>query len=202
MGRKQTRPTVGKLLETVVDKAGLCNPTMKGQEMLPLSSPRWGELHDAYGSAAKIPALLRQLWDFPGDDGSSEPWFSLWSALAHQGDVYSASFAAVPHVIDAIASSPGRVTDVYFHFPAWIEICRHKNSVDVPDELAAGYFDALKRVPALVATAAERQWSAGFSACALSATAAAKGQHKLAEALLELVSPDTVGEFLEWSYDR
>jgi hypothetical protein len=116
--------------------------------------------------------------------------------------VYSASFAAVPHVIEVIASSPERVTDVYFHFPAWVEICRHKNSVDVPDELAAGYFDALKRVPALVASAAEKQWSTAFTACALSATAAAKGQHALAEALLELASSDTVGEFLEWFYDR
>jgi hypothetical protein len=170
--------------------------------MLELSSPRWVELSDAYGSAAKIPGLLRQLSALPTDDGSSEPWFSLWSALAHQGDVYSASFAAVPHVIEAVASSPERVTDVYFHFLAWIEICRNKNNADLPDDLAAGYFDALKRVPVLVASAAEKQWSPAFTACALSATAAAKGQHELAEALLEMTSPDTVGRFLEWSYDR
>lgn len=170
--------------------------------MLELNSPRWSDLSDAYDSAGKIPELLRQLSTFPSDDGSSEPWFSLWSALAHQGDVYSASFAAVPHVIAAIASSPERVSDVYFHFPAWVEICRHKNGVDVPDELAADYFDSLSRIPALVASVEERHWSTAFTACALSATAAAKGQHELAEALLELASSDTVGEFLEWSYDR
>jgi len=88
--------------------------TIRGQGMLELSSPRWGELRDAYGSAAKIPELLRQLSALPRDDGSSEPWFTLWSALAHQGDVYSASFAAVPHVVAAIAGSPERMTDVYF----------------------------------------------------------------------------------------
>jgi len=170
--------------------------------MLELSSPRWRELRDAYGNAAKIPELLRQLSALPSDDGSSEPWFSLWSALAHQGDVYSASFAAVPHVIAAIADSPERVTDVYFHFPARIEICRHKAGVDVPDELAAAYFDSLGRIPALVASAKGKQWSAAFTACALSATAAAKGQHELAEALLELTSSDTVGEFLEWFHER
>ena len=93
-------------------------------------------------------------------------------------------------------------TDVYFHFPAWIEICRNKNSVEVSDELAADYFDALKRIPGLVASAGDAQWSTAFTACALSATAAAKGQHELAEALLDLTSPDTVGEFLEWSDDR
>jgi hypothetical protein len=170
--------------------------------MLELSSPRWSELRDAYGGAARIPELLRQLSALPSDNGGSEPWFSLWSALAHQGDVYSASFAAVPHVIEAIASAPERVSDVYFHFPAWVEICRHRNSVDVPDDLVTSYFDALKRVPALVAGVAEKQWGIAFTACALSATAAAKGQHDLAEALLELTSPDTVSEFLEWSYDR
>ncbi|TQK11500.1 hypothetical protein [Herbaspirillum sp. SJZ107] len=170
--------------------------------MLELNSPRWAGLHDAYGSAAKIPGLLRQLSALPSDDGSAEPWFSLWSALAHQGDVYPASFAAVPHVIEAIAGAPERVADVYFHFPAWIEICRHKTGADVPAELAAAYFGALNRVPALVAGAAKQQWNAGFTSCALSALAAAKGQHDLAEALLELDSPDTVGEFLEWSCER
>lgn len=170
--------------------------------MLELSSPRWAELRDAYGSAARIPELLQQLSAMPIDDGSAEPWFSLWSALAHQGDVYSASFAAVPHIIEAIASGPGRVSDVYYHFPAWIEICRHKNCVDVPDELATDYFDALKRVPALVASATEKQWTVAFTSCALSAIAAAKGQHDLAEVLLELTNTDTVSEFLEWSYDR
>jgi len=170
--------------------------------MLGLDSPLWGELRDAYGSAAEIPELLRQLSALPSDDGGSEPWFSLWSALAHQGDVYSASFAAVPHVIEAIASSPGSVTDVYFHFAAWIEICRHKNSIVVPDGLAADYFEALNRIPALVASAAQKNWSPAFTACALSAAAAAKGQHTVAEAVLELASPETAREFLEWFYDR
>lgn len=79
---------------------------------------------------------------------------------------------------------------------------RHKNGVDVPDELAASYFDSLRRIPALVASAAEEQWNGAFTACALSAIVFAKGQHELAEALLELTSSDTVGEFLEWSFDR
>jgi hypothetical protein len=170
--------------------------------MLELNSPRWGELRDAYGSAAKIPELLRQLSSLPDDKGNSEPWFSLWSALAHQGDVYSASFAAIPYVIAALASSPESASEAYFHFPAWIEICRHKNAVEIPDDVKVGYFDALQRIRGLVASAANRQWNAAFTACALSATAATKGQHDLAEALLEMPSAEAAREFLEWSYDR
>jgi hypothetical protein len=91
---------------------------------------------------------------------------------------------------------------VYLHFPAWIEICRHKNSIAIPDGLAGDYFDALNRIPALVAIAAQKQWSPAFTACALSAVAAAKGQHIFAEAVLELTSPEMAGEFLGWFYDR
>lgn len=53
--------------------------------LLPLDSPRWSELTHAYGSASDTPALLRQLASLPRADGDAEPWFSLWSSLAHQG---------------------------------------------------------------------------------------------------------------------
>jgi hypothetical protein len=86
--------------------------------MLSLDSSRWGELRHAYGPASDIPPLLQQLQSLPDSTGESEPWFTLWSSLAHQGDVHSASFAAVPHVVDALAAQPSAATATYFHFPA------------------------------------------------------------------------------------
>jgi len=71
--------------------------------MLDLDDPRWSDLTHAYGKASDIPDLLRQLDKLPLATGDAEPWFSLWSALAHQGDVYPASFAAVPHVVAMLA---------------------------------------------------------------------------------------------------
>lgn len=169
--------------------------------MLNLDDPRWSELQHAYGTAADIPALLKQLADLPSSEKDKEPWFSIWSALAHQGDVYSASFAAVPHVIDALASAPLRADFAYFEFPAWVEVCRVKNKVSVPEDIAPTYFESLSRLPALVAAAASRQWDEGFLRCALSAVAAAKGQPAIAEAVMEL-SPEVAGEFMEWFYER
>ena len=68
--------------------------------VLALDAPRWAELRTAYGAAGDIPEMLRDLESVPNSkDYRDEPWFSIWSALAHQGDVYSASFAAVPHVV-------------------------------------------------------------------------------------------------------
>ena len=119
--------------------------------MLSLDSSRWSELEHAYGKASDMPELLRQLTTLPAAEGEEEPWFSLWSALAHQGDVYSASFAAVPHVIAALASSPASADSTYFQFPAWVEICRARKEVAVPQDLAPAYFGALSRLPSLVA---------------------------------------------------
>lgn len=170
--------------------------------MLSLRSPRWNELQHAYGAAGDIPALLEQLDSLPKDDGESAPWFPLWSALAHQGDVHSASFAAVPHVIAALSKSPATAHESYFHFPAWVEICRAKQAIEVPSELQESYFSSLSKLPHLVANAASNSWTRGFSACALAAAAAAKGQHAVAEAILEMAEEGTAEEFLEWRYDQ
>jgi len=167
--------------------------------MLPLDSDKWGELRDAYGTAQKIPELLRQLADFPVDDGQSDPWTSLWSALAHQGDVYPASFAAVPHVVEALAVDPQSATASYFQFPAWVEICREKTKAEVPAELAPAYAAALAKLPALVGSAARRNWSEGTLQSALAAIAVSQGQFSTAEAILEL-TPDVAAQFLDWIY--
>ena len=169
--------------------------------MLSLIDPLWSDLDQAYGKAGEIPALLVQLNEIPNGSGRSEPWFSIWSSLAHQGDVYGASFAAVPYVVDAIQCAPLRVDINYFQFPAWVEICRVKNGITVPENLADAYFAALSRIPALVAAASGRNWDSDFAQCALSAIAASKGQIALAEVNLEL-TPEIAQEFLEWHFDR
>jgi hypothetical protein len=170
--------------------------------MLSLDDPRWNELQHAYGVASDMPALLSQLGDLPLSHGNSEPWFSLWSALAHQGDVYSASFAAVPHVIAALAIDPLKADAVYFHFPAWVECCRARRQVPIPDDLVLDYRRALSQLPMLVAEASKRPWDGeDFLPSTLAAIAVAKGQPVIAEAILEL-NPEMAEKFLEWCYDQ
>jgi hypothetical protein len=108
----------------------------------------------------------------------------------------------VPHVIAALSSTPLKADESYFHFPAWVEICRAKGNVEVPPELRDAYFSALASLPELVARASNRAWDPGFLACALAAIAAAKGQHEVAEAVLEMSSPEDAKEFLEWRLDQ
>lgn len=166
--------------------------------MLPLDSPRWAELDHAYGRAADIPQLLIRL-RAEGDEG--EAWDAIWSALAHQSDVHSASFAAVPHVVDILAAEPLRKNSAFLQFPAWVEICRNKTGVEIPDDLAPAYFEALDRLPTIAAAALRPARDEEYIRCALFAIAAASRQPALAEAILEL-SPDVVTDFWDWFYAR
>jgi hypothetical protein len=154
--------------------------------MISLDSPEWANLKHAYGSASDIPDLLRKLETLPSSEGNAEPWFSIWSALAHQGDVYSASFAAVPHVVRVLASAPTEASFAYFQFPAWVEICRQRHKLAVPDDLSNDYFEALKMLAGLVCAASVREWDSDFLLCALSAMAVSKGFPLIAEAVQEL----------------
>lgn len=164
--------------------------------MMDLGDIRWANLQHGYGSAGDIPSLLKQLHDLPADHGD-DPWYSLWSALVHQGDVYSASFAAVPHVIAALSRDPAKADGSYFQFPAWVDICRRKNGTPIPEELAEDYHRSLAQLPSLVLAASSKEWDNDFSRCVLAALAVAKGQHELAEVLLEL-SPDHIEAFSSW----
>jgi hypothetical protein len=73
---------------------------------------------------------------------------------------------------------------------------------DVESGCEGAYCESLKRLASLVAQASVREWSPGLAACALSAVAAAKGQHVVAEAVLEMSSPEVAAEFLQWRFDQ
>lgn len=59
--------------------------------MLPLDSPRWDELD---GASPELVDLLQRLPELDDDEQSE----LFWSHLLHQGDVYHATFAALPYV--------------------------------------------------------------------------------------------------------
>jgi hypothetical protein len=165
--------------------------------MLPLESERWSQLSHAYGDASDVPSLLRDLESLPPDAGSeAEPYFSLWSALCHQGDVYTGSYAAVPHIVRIMGTAPERVPMTLFLMVACIEIARCKGrGPAVPPDLQTDYSAALARIPELVAGAARARWDHWYCGAALAAVAAAKGFAQLAEAVLEL-DPETVKDVL------
>src|SRR4051794_32991558 len=62
----------------------------------------WQGVRDVYGSAADIPALLRDAAST--NDWDAEAWQELWGRLYHQGSVAPASYLALP-ALAAIAAS-------------------------------------------------------------------------------------------------
>lgn len=167
--------------------------------MLSLDSPEWKSLEHAYGSADDIPALLRELEAFPPHERyDDEPWHTLWSSLCHQSDIYSASYAAVPHILRIAAASPEHISSNYILLPTCIEASRLSSTAPpVPEHLASSYFEAIGRLPSIVAACFGRDWDDEFVRTATAALCAAKGHGSLASAILDL-SEDVLEDFNAW----
>jgi hypothetical protein len=88
----------------------------------------WHLLHHAYGAASDVLALLEQIDGFPAEaDWQSEPWYSLWSALYHQGDIYPASIAAVPQIVSSLSKAPAKATLSFYLLPASIAVTESRS---------------------------------------------------------------------------
>ncbi len=115
--------------------------------MVEVPSVDWAALRQAYGPAANIPALLeRAATDTRGGHVPGSPWFDLWSALCHQGDTYTASYAAVPFLVRLAE----RISDRFLYDPlllaASIELSRLEgNGPPLPPDVAPTYRAALER---------------------------------------------------------
>lgn len=158
------------------------------KEPLPLDSPRWGELSHAYGKASDIPELLRQLRSYPpGWRYDEDPWFTLWSSLCHQGDVHTASYAAVPHILTLASARPELAHYQYFLLPASIEGARaapRAGAPDIPADLADAYWTSWRLVPGLVTACSARPWDEDFARSIAAALCAAQGQPALVDHIL------------------
>lgn len=157
--------------------------------MIELDDPRWLTLTHAYGNAADIPELLRQLAHATGPKTGydSEPWFTLWSSLCHQGDVYDASYAALPHIIEIACNATGPIDASFFQLPAAIEIAKSsEKGPPVPSDLAQAYRGAVSRLAQCVVKYLQQDWDELTLLSAMSAIAVAKGHHRVAEAVMNL----------------
>jgi len=125
----------------------------------------WSKLHHAYGPASNIPALLQDARRAPAPgDYRDEPWFSLWSALCHQGDVFTASYAAMPDLVaiaEARRTEP-RVMCECLYLAASIELGRSASEGPTPPpampaQLMIGYRTAIERAASLTEQALARE---------------------------------------------
>lgn len=111
---------------------------------LALSSPQWATLETAYGSAEGIPPLLNEL-----EAENADAVGKLFGAICHQSTLYSASIAALPHLVriaNTHASATAFRADVLILAGA---ICESPN---LSDELAKSEY-----APAFIAILPEAE---------------------------------------------
>jgi len=171
--------------------------------MISLDDERWSILEHAHGTAENVPGLLRALAEFPEiEDFETEPYHSLWSALCHQGDVYSASYAAVPHIVAALLmKEPTDAHESALLLVVCIEIARGKDGPPMEEDLVEDYEAALGWLPDVVKKMASDEMADGTCRVAGAALAVASNHNPLAEAMLQL-EPDLLDDFLEWVVER
>ncbi|MEV6036530.1 hypothetical protein AB0L65_35620 [Nonomuraea sp. NPDC052116] len=106
-----------------------------------LDEIRWGRMRHAYGSAAEVPGLLRDLVD-PDPAVRESALDGIYGAVHHQGDVYPCTVAAIPFLL-RIAERPdlpGR--------PGVVELLAGMGSAEDPTELSGPYRQANQAVEA------------------------------------------------------
>ena len=171
--------------------------------MLSLDGDDWSQLTHAYGAANDIPNLLAKLADYPSKDGyDSEPFFSLWSSLCHQGDTYTAAYAAVPHMLRFAKAEPERITYDFMLLPTSIEIARLTGrGPEIPGHLKFAYEAAIQSMPRIVGQLRPKGMDETMCLSCSAAIAAAAGNATLAEAILELEG-EAAAEFLKWKFEQ
>ena len=146
----------------------------------------WNDLSHAYGVAADIPALLEQTKSFPQETSwQSEPWFSLWSALYHQGDIYSASIAAVPRIVATLRSDPSRATLGFYLLPTSIAIADHSTPVDVNSAIRNDFNAAISQIGRIATYALAHITDPWVRTAAQAAMLVSQGDYSRASELLD-----------------
>lgn len=157
--------------------------------MIALGADDWKLLEHAYGPAEDIPRLLEQLAEDPRPKShyEEEPWFTLWSSLCHQGDVYTASYAAVPHIVGICLSSDGPVDLGFFQLPACVKIAHATGfGPAMPSQLVDDYKNALSQLHDCAFRHASHDWDEGMTLSVAAALAVANGHIRAAETIINL----------------
>ena len=175
--------------------------------MLELTNPKWNELVHAHGTGKDIPPLLKQLQMAPAPkDHSTEPWSSIWSNLCPDNRVFTASYAAVPHIVDVAATRPQPERLAHLHLVSMIEALRHRvEAPALPAELTADYLASIQRSISLMLACLVGEWNGQGCTVALGGLAALLGQPALGMAIFEFTRdvdcPQCGGVFPAKGYD-
>jgi hypothetical protein len=154
-----------------------------------LDDPRWSELEGGdHAPFDPRPSILKL------EEGHSGAWDELWERLHHQGDVGSASYAAVPLLVE---KSSNWLNDWNFYaLVATIEEARNNPSNPQPPAwVAASYTSAWSRLEAVALQVFPTAMTTELVASLIAVLAHSKGQLTIAR--IALLTEDERAEFLD-----
>jgi hypothetical protein len=155
--------------------------------MLSLESTRWEQLTQAYGSAEDVPRLLEALACIGSESAREEVWFALWRTLYRPEEVFTASYAAVPHLLDISAGFSLRERAQCVHLVTRIEVTRRvPASAPIPEDVIAAYANSIECLPEFVAASTGESWPADVAQIFAAAMLVGKRQPDMARGVLEL----------------
>jgi hypothetical protein len=164
--------------------------------MLSLNDTKWAEFEGGYRIPYDASIALRKLEKATSPTEIKPILDELWQELHHQGDVGTASYLSVPHLI-RIVKEKRMVNPSIIALVAIIEVQRHKNNPLLPTQYEKFYLESIKDLEGVVLTNFKGEWDLETASSVLSALALSKGQVSLADAILRMDSQDIIDEFLE-----
>ena len=156
--------------------------------MLSLDSPKWEDLR-ANGDAMEIPLLIRRLQHTAAMDEFKHLWLNLWETIFHQYDVYTASYAALPHLVDMVIKLPHIEVPFYAGSIGMIAAVAHREHVDcILPSLQPAYITALQKAAEFLITLLPSPgWGESDYTLLCGALAAVQGYPILAINLLDVI---------------
>ena len=149
--------------------------------VLPLDDPRWRTYTGGYQGLYDASRPLRRLLE---EGACDAVWEELENELCHQGDLGSASYAAVPWLVEYLRRSPtldARAAGLILTVEFW----RPRN-LALPEELRPGYEAALRELPEVVLPKRGGRWDDRQIQVAAAVLALAQGNAWFARTYYEL----------------
>jgi hypothetical protein len=107
--------------------------------MLALDNPRWAELKNGYRVAYDARPLVRR---FASGDDPDGCWDEIWEELHHQGDVDTASYAVLPHLV-RMSREQQRDWNIYSYAATLsLEAGREPNPA-IPEYIEPGFSESM-----------------------------------------------------------
>lgn len=130
---------------------------------------------DAYGPVVDV----RSWFAVPEQTCEPPEWSKMFDALCHQGDIYTASYAAVPHILEYIAKS-GSDWQPYALIASIEEARLLGKAPAIPAELEGNYHDAITTAVSLALQAFPHASEPLLSRSIIALLSLAKGQISIA----------------------